>query len=314
VALALALAASTAPAAGQSVYQGSGATTNTAVSDFRTALGGGTTAGANGSFSDITGDRREINWDGVPDALAAPNGLPANFFNSNSPRGVVFSTPGTGFEVSADSSNPTSTPIEFGDINGSYSQLFTTFSPERLFTAINSNIVDVTFFIPGTNIPAFTSGFGAVFTDVDLAGSTTLSFFGAGNVFLGTWNVPNITGNETLSFLGVLFSDPVISRVRITSGNSALGPNETAETDLVVMDDFIFGEPTLRNAVPEPSTWAMLLIGFAATGWQMRRRRSGGRAAPKVGPFSSSAAAVAAAPAESVAGRSSVAAGTVYGS
>ena len=34
--------------------------------------------------------RREINWDGVPDALAAPNNLPANFFNVNSPRGVVF--------------------------------------------------------------------------------------------------------------------------------------------------------------------------------------------------------------------------------
>ena len=43
--------------------------------------------------------RREINWDGVPNTLAAPNNLPANFFNVNSPRGVVFSTPGTGFQV-----------------------------------------------------------------------------------------------------------------------------------------------------------------------------------------------------------------------
>src|SRR5438132_7110176 len=42
---------------------------------FRTDLGGGTVAGANGSFGGV---RREINWDGVPDALAAPNNLPAN--------------------------------------------------------------------------------------------------------------------------------------------------------------------------------------------------------------------------------------------
>ena len=67
------------------------------VDAFRTALG---TLNPNvaGSFGS---GRREINWDGVPDSFAAPNSLPANFFNVNSPRGVVLSTPGTGFQVSA---------------------------------------------------------------------------------------------------------------------------------------------------------------------------------------------------------------------
>src|ERR671926_553900 len=77
----------------------SGADIQAAVNAFRTDLG---TLNANvaGSFG---AGRREINWDGVPDALAAPNNLPANFFNANSPRGVVFSTSGTGFQVSANS-------------------------------------------------------------------------------------------------------------------------------------------------------------------------------------------------------------------
>src|SRR5450755_4574635 len=64
------------------------ASIQTSVDAFRASLG---TLNGNviGSFS---GGRREINWDGVPDALSAPSNLPANFFNVNSPRGVVFTT------------------------------------------------------------------------------------------------------------------------------------------------------------------------------------------------------------------------------
>src|SRR5215217_553411 len=62
--------------------------------------------------------RREINWDGVPDTLSAPNNLPANFFNVNSPRGAVFSTPGAGFQVSG---NPAvGAPPEFSNLNATY--------------------------------------------------------------------------------------------------------------------------------------------------------------------------------------------------
>src|SRR5205814_390696 len=103
---------------------------------FRSAIGGGSVAGANGSFGGV---RREINWDGVPDALAAPNNLPANFFNVNSSRGVVFSTPGTGFQVSA---NAGIAPVQFDNIDPTYSQTFEPFSPQRLFTSLGSNVMD----------------------------------------------------------------------------------------------------------------------------------------------------------------------------
>jgi len=34
------------------------------------------------------------------------------------------------------------------------------------------------------------------------------------------------------------------------------------------------GSITIRQAVPEPSTWAMMLLGFGAVGFAMRRRRA----------------------------------------
>src|SRR5512135_1123797 len=63
-----------------------------AVNNFRAFLGA-LNPNVPGSFPD---GRREINWDGVPDAFSSPNNLPVNFFNANSPRGVVFFSPGTG--------------------------------------------------------------------------------------------------------------------------------------------------------------------------------------------------------------------------
>ena|ERR1700730_6743753 len=71
------------------------------VNAFRTDLG---TLNPNVAGSFGTG-RREINWDGVPANFSAPNLLPNNFFNVNSPRGAVFSTPGIGVEVSANAAD-----------------------------------------------------------------------------------------------------------------------------------------------------------------------------------------------------------------
>jgi hypothetical protein len=243
VAIALAaiiLSLSTITVAAPVVFEASGASPTDildAVNGFRNFLGPNN--GVGGTFPD---GRREINWDGVPDAFADPNDLPANFFNLNSPRGAVFFTSGTAFRVSADSDNPTNTPVRFGSIHPVYPELFSTFSPERLFTAIDSNITDVHFFVPGSSTAATVDGFGAVFTDVNSDDSTRIEYFAVNGELLFSQNVlPGPTNRGSLSFLGVGFNaGERVFLVRITSGDRILG---TPARDVVVMDDFIYGEP-----------------------------------------------------------------------
>ena len=136
----------------------------------------------------------------------------------------------------------------------------------------------MSFFVPGSAALASVSAFGAVFTDVDLANTTSLQFFDLSNQLLGaSFFVPSAGAgaNATLSFLGVKFdAGERIGRVRITSGNAALGGNESGATDLVVMDDFIYAEPlAVSLAVPEPATLLLVATPLAALVVLRRRRR-----------------------------------------
>jgi hypothetical protein len=207
-----------------------------AVEDFRRFLGDNN--GVNGTFTD---GRREINWDGVPDGFAAPNNLPANFFNKNSARGVVFFTPGSGFQVSAKEGVA---PILFDNLRPDASHKFAVFSPQRLFTALGSPITEILFFVPGTAQAATSKGFGSVFTDVDQDDRTKIEYFDVNGALLFSGFVPPAKGDQTLSFLGVAFdAGEEVFLVRISSGDVELEGSNRGGRDLVVMDDFIYGEP-----------------------------------------------------------------------
>ena len=208
--------------------------------EYRALLG----ANNGGTAGSQTTGRREINWDGVPDSLAAPFFLPHDFFNTNvgtRARGADFSTPGDGVQVSADNDNPSGALPSFGNINPTYQQIFPPFSAERVFSPIGSNVVDLRFFVPGSTTPAVVQGFGAIYLDVDNQENTAFEYFDINNNSLGVYATPLL--NEGHVFLGVLFDMPVIHRVRIEYGNAPLGPNDGGSVDVAVMDDFIYAEP-----------------------------------------------------------------------
>ena len=236
------------------------------IAGFQTALGDPNNGNAPGP---IANGRRQINWD----AGIVPFDMPADFFNSApTTRGAVFSTEGPGFRVSNDSEGINDN--EFDTLNPTYSDQFTTFSSPRLFTPFGSNVLDVNFFVPASNTQAVVSGFGAIFTDVDLNDSTQLEYFDLNNnLLLSEFVDPDPQG---LSFLGATFTDNSIGRVRITSGNALIGLDDdpTNGVDIVVMDDFLYSEPNAADVVtPEPSTFALMGVGISALFVGYRRKR-----------------------------------------
>ncbi len=264
----IALHASRSAASGFTLFDAAGAdpaAIQSTVDDFRNALG------ALNPFepTQFADGRRQINWDAAPDAISSPNPFPGDFFNfSAAPRarGIEFSTPGTGFALSGANG---AADVRFSEINPTYADEFQTFSPERLFAPRGSNVTVVDFFSPeDQTTPATTDGFGAVFVDVDLDGPSKLEYFDLGGNLLLTQVAP--AADKGLSFIGAKFDENVLASVVITTGNFDIGPTDGVfGYDVVVLDDFIFGEPI---AVPEPAAAALCLGGLAAA--CVRRRRA----------------------------------------
>lgn len=222
------------------VVAASGEGVEGAIEEFKEQLGGDDNGGEPGSQDS---GFRQIDWDGVPEEFSSPNGYPSDFFNAAEEpraRGAVFTTPGEGIEVSAAEENSTDTPPRFGHINPQYEEIFTAFSEEKLFSPVGSNVVDMEFFVPGTDEPAVVTGFGAVYLDID-SDHTAFEYFDIDGNSLGEYAAP--IADNGISFLGVVFHEAIVHSVRITYGTDALGPDDGGDVDVAVMDNFVYGEP-----------------------------------------------------------------------
>ncbi len=283
--LVLVLAWSTQASATPITFTASGANAagiQSSVDAFRATLGNPDNANAGPQ----AGGHREINWDGGGATSGTAAVTPFTVFQNT--RGATFTTPGSGLTQAPISGGTVDIAPGVGGLQGSLSALnatyataFATFSPNRLFAPLDSTITDGTFSVPGSagTTPATVSGFGAVFSDVDLAGSSSLQFFDSQGNSLGIFNAPCGSGTTcsptdgTLSFLGVLFTTERIARVRIINGNTALGPDDhpAGGVDVVALDDFLFAEP---RAVPGPAGLTLLglgLVGVVAQFWLRKR-------------------------------------------
>ena len=243
------------------VFQAAGPTADSiegTVDAYRVALGDPNNLN-NPNHLDPAGQpvgRREINWDGGGANVTTDTPVtPFNVFLNT--RGAQFTTPGSGLAQAPPSGGPQGGLAALFN-NPTYGTVFSTFSAPRLFTSVGSNVTEARFFVPGSNgaVPATVSGFGAVFTDVDFPdgsgpgrkhgdrkASTLIEYFGVHGRLLFSSFVPASPGDGGLSFFGIVFEDALIARVRITSGNVAPGPDDEGRHDVVMMDDFLYGEP-----------------------------------------------------------------------
>jgi hypothetical protein len=219
-------------AAGRSEFQVFTATGDIAPTlvQFRAALGDPLNGGTPGPLDH---GRREIKWDGAP-AL-----MPGDFFNTTIKAGAIFTTDGSGFQNSAS---------DFSEINPAYADDFNAFSQPKTFMPIGSAELDANFRVPGSEIPAATRGFGLVFSDVEREGAASIKLFDAKGRSLGQYHAPVRRDANGFSFVGVVFDSAIVAQVHITSGQQALGADvqdlsEGGNRDLVVMDDYLYGEP-----------------------------------------------------------------------
>ncbi len=279
------------PTHAQQIFSGVGAGAATAFQDMKNAIGGVNNGGGGGPQ---VGGFRTIDWDAVKlDGtdfggnttvidLNHTIGIPTNRFQA---RGLVFAEE---YSVSGD---------QFATVNPDTATNFNFFSPSNTFVMFDASsdkfddrFIDQHFTFAGTPNQAGTRGFGAIFNDVERAGSSSIEYFGHdanGNlVSLGKFDVPVGASGES-EFLGVLFAQPIVTDVTLTVGDKTLfnfdgatfhsfGPEDPAGgTDLVITDDFLFAEATtFVTVVPEPSAAAVLACGvLLLTAQRVRRHR-----------------------------------------
>ncbi len=247
-----------------------------AMLNFETAIGG-VNNGANPPPQ--ASGFRTITWDGIKlDGtdfggggstfvinLNKTVGIPVNRFQE---RGVYFDRV---YAVSND---------RFEDVNPGATGVFTSFSPLIDFAPFNTNEVDLVMVLSSlhtnTAVPAATRGFGGIFINVHNTDQTSIEYF-AGPISLGRFYVPaGPVTNPAYTFYGVLFGQPIVTRVHLTLGSGAIfrfdgttfaaGATDNVPTsaNVVALDDLAYAEP--QPLSPAPIVTITPTVGVPFTG------------------------------------------------
>lgn len=177
---------------------------------------------------------------------------------------------GNGDPASAAAFAGGSTQLHFNDVGtyATYSSSGVTFSgPVHISSAYANHYntsgtsLDNYFGDTTSMVITFDYGVGAFAFNFGASDSVwTLSAY-SGATLLDTLLINPTYGSNNGAYFG-------LSGSNITSATLATG-----NYDYVFVDNFTFTTREVQSAVPEPATWAFMLLGFGAVGGVMRRRR-----------------------------------------
>lgn len=138
------------------------------------------------------------------------------------------------------------------------------------YASANIGGSSISFIDPATGVATTSNGFGLTIAGLNLGGGyfagATATFLGLGNTVLGTQSWAPVGPNEFRSQVTYANNFAGIASVLFTRIENENGPA------LFPIDDVTFSLNPAAAAVPEPATWAFMIVGFGAVGGMMRRR------------------------------------------
>lgn len=117
----------------------------------------------------------------------------------------------------------------------------------------------------------FDTGFSFFYSSNNTPGTVSVwSGLNSTGSLLATLNLPvNATGGDGCFGTGFCPYTPF----GVTFDGTALSVDFAGANNQIAFDDITLGSATPGGVVPEPATWAMMLVGFGMMGASMRYRR-----------------------------------------